>query len=105
VGIDVVVSPKASALAEVLNRIQVRGVDIIALIEGGKGEMLRLTIPETFKEVRIKDLNFPVNAIIGVIVRGHRVLIPNGETLLFPGDRLKVFTMKENSQTIKELFF
>ena len=105
VGIDVVVSPKASALTEVLNRIQVRDVDIIALIEGGKGEVLRLTIPETFKEVRIKEFKFPVNAIIGVIARGHRVLIPNGDTLLLPGDRLKIFTMIEDSETIKELFF
>lgn len=104
VGIDVVVSPKASALTEVLNRIQIGGVDIIALIEGGKGEVLRITIPETFKEVRIKDLKLPVNAIIGVIVRGHRVLIPNGDTLLLPGDRLKIFTMKEDSETLMELF-
>jgi trk system potassium uptake protein TrkA len=104
VGIDVVVSPKASALTEVLNRIQILGVDIIALIEGGKGEVLRITIPETFKEVRIKDLKFPVNAIIGVIVRGHRVLIPNGDTLLLAGDRLKIFTMKEDSETLKKLF-
>lgn len=105
VGIDVVVSPKASALTEVLNRIQVRDVHIIALIEGGKGEVLRLTIPETFAEVKIKDFKFPVKAIIGVIFRGHKVLIPNGNSLLSPGDRLKIFTMKEDSETIKELFF
>jgi len=105
VGIDVVVSPKASALAEVLNRIQVHNVDIIALIEGGKGEVLRLTTPTTFKEVKLKEFKFPANAIIGVIVRGHRVLIPDGNTIICPGDRLKIFTMKEDSETIKELFF
>jgi trk system potassium uptake protein TrkH len=33
VGIDVVVSPKASALTEVLNRSQAQKVDVIALIE------------------------------------------------------------------------
>ncbi|MGW8194856.1 MAG: Trk system potassium transporter TrkA [Desulforhopalus sp.] len=105
VGIDVVVSPKASALTEVLNRIQARAVHIIALIEGGKGEVLRLTIPDTFTEVKIKDFTFPVHAIIGVIIRGHKVMIPNGNSLLLPGDRLKIFTMKEDSDTIKELFF
>lgn len=104
VGIDVVVSPKASSLTEVLNRVQVGEIDILALIEGGKGEVIRLTIPESFKEIMIKDLDFPVNAIVGVIARGHKVLIPNGDTLLFPGDRLKIFTMKEDSETIKKLF-
>jgi len=105
VGIDVVVSPKASALTEVLNRVQVQNVDVLALIEGGKGEVLRLTIPDTFKELQIKDLKLSANAIIGVIIRGHQVLIPNGDTSLFPQDRLKIFTMKEDSDKIKEFFF
>ena len=43
-----VVSPKASALTEVLNRVQAHSVNIVALMEGGKGEVLRLTLPETF---------------------------------------------------------
>ncbi|TKB26230.1 Trk system potassium transporter TrkA [Desulfopila sp. IMCC35006] len=105
VGIDVVVSPKASALTEVLNRVQVRDVNVLAILEGGKGEVLRLTLPDTFKEVQIKDLKLTANAIIGVIIRGHKVLIPNGDTLLLPGDRLKIFTMKEDSEMIKEFFF
>ena len=66
---------------------------------------MRLTISETFKEIKIKDFKFPVNAIIGVIIRGHRVLIPNGDTVISPGDRLKIFTMKEDSETIKKLFY
>ena len=105
VGIDVVVSPKASALTEVLNRVQVRNVDVLALIEGGKGEVLRLTLPDNFKEVQIKDLKLSANAIIGVIIRGHEVLIPNGMTYLRPKDLLKIFTMKEDSDKIKEFFF
>ncbi len=105
VGIDVVVSPKASALTEVLNRVQMRDVNVLAILEGGKGEVLQLTLPDTFKEVQIKDLKLTANAIIGVIIRGHKVLIPNGVTFLQPQDRLKIFTMKEDSEKIKEFFF
>ena len=105
VGIDVVVSPKASALTEVLNRVQVQDVDVLALIEGGKGEVLRLTLPDTFKEIQIKDLKLSANAIIGVIIRGKEVLIPNGLALLLPQDLLKIFVMKEDSDKIKEFFF
>lgn len=105
VGIDVVVSPKGSALTEVMNRLQTQHVDVVALIEGGKGEVLRLRLPETFKKVQIKDFPFPVNAVIGAVARGHKVIIPNGNTTLCPGDQLKVFTMKEDSEKLKELFF
>lgn len=104
VGIDVLVSPKASALTEVHNHIQSHDIHIIALIEGGKGEVLELTVPNSFVTIQLKDFTFPVNAIIGVISRGHKVLIPNGNTFLNPGDQLKIFTMKEDSETINKLF-
>ncbi len=103
-GIDVVVSPKASALTEVLNLVQTENVDVLALVEGGKGEVLRLTVPGTFKKALIRELKFPAHAIIGVIIRDHKVLIPDGDTQVCPGDRLKVFTMKEDSDAIKGLF-
>lgn len=105
VGIDVVVSPKASALTEVLNRVQAQKVDVVALIEGGKGEMLSLTLPETFQEIRIRDMQLPARAIIGVVIRGHKVVIPSGETQLSPHDRLKIFSMQEDSEKIKKFFF
>lgn len=105
VGIDVVVSPKASALTEVINRVQGLNVNVVALIEGGKGEVLRFTLPGTFAKVRLRDLHLPVNALVGVILRGHKVLIPNGESHLLPGDSLQIFTMKEDSEKVKEFFF
>lgn len=104
VGIDVLVSPKTSALTEVHNRIQSHDVHIIALIEGGKGQVLELTTSSSFDRIMLKDFKFPVNAIIGVIIRGHRVLIPSGNTLICPGDQLKIFTMQEDSETIRNLF-
>jgi trk system potassium uptake protein len=105
VGIDVVVSPKASALTEVLNRVQAQKVDVIALIEGGKGEMLSLTLPDSFEEIRIRDMELPARAIVGVVIRGHKVIIPYGDTLLSRHDRLKIFSMKEDSEKIKNFFF
>ncbi len=105
VGIDVVVSPRASALTEVLNRIKAHDIDVVAVIEGGKGEVLGLTLPESFKETMIKDIRFPANAIIGIISRGHRVIIPDGTTMIQALDRLTIFTMAENADTIKSLFF
>jgi len=105
VGIDVVVSPKASALTEVLNRVQIRQVDVVAVIEGGRGEILRLTLPEHYPTTTIRDLKMPAQAVIGVVKRGHRVIIPDGNTIIVRGDQLKIFSMKEDSDKIKDFFF
>ncbi|MCF8055133.1 MAG: Trk system potassium transporter TrkA [Desulfocapsa sp.] len=104
VGIDVTVSPRDSALKELLNRVQARNVDILALVEGGQGEVLHLTLPENFPETRVIDLKFEVQAIIGIIKRRRNLLVPNGSTVLQAGDKLNIFTMAEDAETVKTLF-
>lgn len=103
-GVDVVVSPRQAALTELLNRVQARDVDILALIEGGQGEVLRLSLPESFPPTKVADLVFEVEAIIGAVQRGRRIIIPHGETMLKAGDLLNIFTMAEDAETIKKMF-
>ncbi len=104
VGIDVAVSPRASALTELHNRVQARDADILATVGGDQGEVLRLTLPENFPDTQVMDLTFKARAIIGVVKRDHQLIIPTGKTLLKAGDHLKIFTMAEDSKAVKELF-
>lgn len=104
VGIDVVVSPRKSALTELLNRVQARDVDILALVEGGQGEVLLLTVPDDFPDTRVIDLKFRAKAVIGVVKRGRRLIIPWGDTVIKAGDQLKIFTMAEDAEAVKTLF-
>lgn len=104
VGVDVVVSPRESAMTELLNLMQTQDVDILALVRGGQGEVLRISVSETFPETRIMDIGLPDSAIIGIIKRGRSVIIPNGRTVVCANDRLKIFTIAEKAETIKALF-
>ncbi len=104
VGIDVAVSPRASALTALLNRVQTYDADILATVGGGQGEVLRLTLPESFQDTLVMDLKFQARAIIGVVKRGRDLIIPSGNTSLMAGDQLNIFTMAEDSEAIKALF-
>ncbi|MEA3470060.1 MAG: Trk system potassium transporter TrkA [Thermodesulfobacteriota bacterium] len=104
VGIDAAVSSRASALTELLNRVQARDVNILALVGGEQGEVLRVTLSETFPDTRVRDLKFEARAIIGIVKRERQLIIPSGETLLQAGDQLKIFTVAENSEIVKDLF-
>ncbi|MCG6931505.1 MAG: Trk system potassium transporter TrkA [Desulfofustis sp.] len=104
VGIDVVVSPLRAALKDLLNRIQSREIDILALIEGGQGEVVKLTVPEDFQEQRVADLRFGARAIIGVVQRGWQIIVPHGETVIKAGDQLKIFTMASDVEAIGKMF-
>lgn len=48
VGIDVAVSPKNSALAEVKNDLAENNVDILATVEQGQGEVLEIKVKSEF---------------------------------------------------------
>ncbi|MEE4314170.1 MAG: Trk system potassium transporter TrkA [Desulfofustis sp.] len=104
VGIDVVVSPREAALKELMNRVQAHDIDILALIESGQGEVLRVTLPRDYATTKVVDLSFSASAIIGAIQRGRQIIIPRGETTIKGGDLLIIFTMAADAEAIKKMF-
>ena len=105
VGIDITVSPKLAALHEIKNLLsEENNIDILATVEQGKGEVLEINIDSSFKEIKLMDLKLPRRAIIGIIHRNNRVIIPKGDTLIRPEDNLIIFTTKESAPVIKDFF-
>lgn len=104
VGIDVVVSPRESAMKELLNHLEAKDIDILALVGGGRAEVMRLQVAETFATKRIMDIGLPKGAIVGVVKRGKGIIIPHGDTVIRPLDRLKIFTLPENIDRLRSLF-
>ena len=105
VGIDITVSPKLAALHEIKNLLSEEiNVDILATVEKGKGEVLEINIDDSFKEIKLMDLKLPRRAIVGIIHRNNRVIIPKGDTLIRPEDKLIIFTTKESAPVIKDFF-
>jgi trk system potassium uptake protein TrkA len=48
----------------------------------------------------LREIEFPKDAIVGAIVRGSEVIIPNGSTVIQPGDRVMIFAL---TSAIKEV--
>ena len=73
-------------------------------------EFKKQTETEEWKEKKypsfekIMELKLPVKAIVGVIQRRKRIIIPNGATQIMGGDNLIIFTTSENAPNIKEFF-
>lgn len=104
VGIDIAISAKNSAINEVRNDLQENNVDILATVEQGQGEVLEINVLPEFNGKKVMDLRFPTRAIIGVIQRRNKVLIPKGDTEIHTDDTLIIFTTAENAPQIKEFF-
>lgn len=104
VGIDVAVSPKESAINEIRNKLLEPNINILATVERGQGEVLEIVMPDSVKDTPLKDVILPAKAIVATIKRGHKVIIPKGNTLIRAKDTLFIFTIDEDAPKIKEYF-
>ena len=104
VGIDVAVSQNEAALNEIRNSIIESNKGILTTVERGQGAIIEIRVPTGFKDTKIYELNFVKNAVISIIQRGAKVIIPKGNSLVRGNDKLIVFTTQDNAQKVKGFF-
>jgi trk system potassium uptake protein TrkA len=100
VGIDAPLTPRTSALHEVMNWLHVDQVEHLATIED-RAEVMELTYPYQAQVGRVRDLGAPAHSLIGAIVRQDKVIIPTGETTIQHGDHLFVVTTPDNVPAVE----
>ncbi len=104
VGIDVAISENGAAIDDIENHLIKPEVEILATVEKGQGKVLEISIPPSFKTDVIMNLKLPCKAIIAIIQRRNRVIIPKGNTQVMPSDNLIVFTTQENADEVLAYF-
>ena len=104
VGIDVAISENGAAIDDIENDLIKTDIQILATVERGQGEVLEIVVPFDFKTESLMNIKLPCKAIIAIIQRRNRIIIPRGTTQIMPSDNLIVFTTKENSEAIKDYF-
>lgn len=104
VGIDVAISENTAAIDVIENHLIKTDIDILATVDMGQGEVIEINFTHDIPNLQLKDLNLPCKAIIAIIQRRNKIIIPNGSTRLFQGDNLIIFTLQENSDKIKDYF-
>lgn len=104
VGVDVAISPREASVNEIKNRIIESHAGILATVERGLAEILELKIREDFENTALMNLKLPSRAVIAIIERAGKVIIPKGQTLIKSGDNLLIFTKSQDVTAIKDFF-
>ena len=104
VGIDIAISSKTASMNEIKNSIKDTNIGILATVEQGQGEVLNIELPENFESKKLMELKLPAKAILGVVQRRNRIIIPHGATQITSGDSLIIFTTSTNAPIIKKFF-
>ena len=95
IGVDVVISPHLSAISRILQFIRKGKVLSVASFHKENAEAIEIVALETSDLVNkpLRDIKFPRGAIIGAVVREKEIIIPTGDTLILPDDRVIIFTL------------
>jgi trk system potassium uptake protein TrkA len=106
IGMDAVVSKQLITVNAVLRYIRHQQVAVIASLPGVDAQIIEYIAPEKCKITRkpLKNLNFPRHAIVGAIIQNDEVIIPKGDTIIQPGDKVVVFSLPQALGDVEKLF-
>ena len=113
IGIDTVVSTRLSAVRAILRYIRKGRIISAVPLKGEHAEAIEAEALDTSDIVNIplSQVKFPKGALVGAIVRGEEIIIPRGDSIIRPKDRLiilalqKVVPKLEKLLTVKLDFF
>jgi len=107
IGVDVAVSPRQATVSTILQHAHQADVMSFSVLHTGDAVAYEIRISEKSKIAgkRLKNIRqFFKSARIGVVIRDRDVMIPRGEFVVQPGDRVVVFTTVTNMKKLESLF-
>ncbi len=106
VGIDAAVSPRLSTVNTILKYVRRGGVLSVAALRGIDAEVIefRVSAQSKVSGKSIAKIHFPEHSLVGAIQREDQVIIPDGNTIFEPGDKVTVLALPDSLPAVEHLF-
>ena len=97
IGIHRIVSPRLSAINSILQYIRKGKILSVIALKGEKAEVIEAMALETSDIVGkpLKKISFPKDALLASIITRDDIIIPTGESIVNPGDRIIIFAKRQ----------
>lgn len=104
IGIDVAVSPRLASVSGILQFIRRGKILSVRALYEDRVEGIETIAMETSDIVGkpLREMKFPRGALIGAVVKGDQVLLPNGYTVISPGDKVIIFALRETIPKVEK---
>ena len=105
-GIDVTVNPRAVTVSRVLHHVRRGRIRGVHSLKDGIAELIEGEALETSSLVgtALRDVNLPEGISVGALVRGDDVIIPRGNTVVEPRDRVILLAAANMVKSAEKLF-
>lgn len=104
-GVDITISPRLLAAGAISRFVRRGDVVAVTLLESG-AQMIELRVPDKCPVAGhpLSELDFPKEAIVGMMLRDGEAIIPHGNDVLQAGDDVVVFTVNATLERVERLF-
>jgi len=104
-GIDVVVNPRATTVSSILQHVRRGRIRRIHSLRDGAAEVMEAEALETSSLVgsALRDIDLPDGIMIGAVVRGDKVIVPRGGTVIRTDDRVVIFVLRDMVKRVEKM--
>ena len=105
IGVEQVVSPRLSAINSIQQHIRKGKVLSAISVHGEQAEVIEAVALQTSElvDTPINSVAFPKGALLICIIRDDEVIIPSGESVIKPDDRVIIFATREAVPRIEKM--
>ncbi|MCP5373534.1 MAG: Trk system potassium transporter TrkA [Hyphomicrobiales bacterium] len=105
-GVDVVVSPRNITVSTILQHVRRGRIHSVHTLRDEFGELIEAEALETSSLVGapLREIKLPVGVMVGAVVRGDKVITPDGGTVIQARDRVVLFATTEAVRKVEKMF-
>ncbi|MCP4118178.1 MAG: Trk system potassium transporter TrkA [Desulfobacteraceae bacterium] len=105
IGLDKMVSPRLSAISSILQEIRKGKILSAVTVLGEDAEVIEAVALATSDITGrpLKKLSFPKGALLVCIIRDDAIIIPTGESVVEPDDRIILFARRQAVKKLEKL--
>lgn len=106
IGVDTIINKKLIAANNIFRYVRKGKVEAITSPHGVEAEIIEFLVHKNNQLTKkpLRELRFPDHAIIGSVLRGEEVIIPDGSMTLQLNDKVIIFAMHDAIHKVEQLF-
>ncbi|MFH2002981.1 MAG: Trk system potassium transporter TrkA [Planctomycetota bacterium] len=103
--VDVVVNSRLIAVSEILRFVKPGKVLSVKKIGDSEAEIIEIVVGKSSKAISksLRELKLPKGALIGAIYRNGMAIIPDGNSVIEPGDTVVAFVLPKVNKKLERL--
>lgn len=103
--IDAYISPRSTTVSSILRHVRHGRVRGVYSIGDAEAEIIEAQVLSTspIAGQLVRDIDVPEGALIGAVLKGQKIIIPNGNTRLEEGDVISVFALTADIPAVERL--